>query len=209
MLGSSIEIWNLRLLKQINKHHKKQESEWPWFSFNLINKWNKQSITIISLIIFSYFVFQKHFSTLLGSDYLELWGYFQIINYLIDSSRGIYLDNLTNNNSIQFIKSENLLIHFFKNFKHYLKHAKFYLFTNKKITKLLINNKGLDLARRERKLLVQSLITDKNIDQYRSNSTSNINFLNLFQNKFYIYNIMYALLCLENTCKSNLNARKI
>nr|BDW36627.1 Component of 2-MD heteromeric AAA-ATPase complex [Streblotrichum convolutum] len=178
LLGNSIEVWNLRLLKQINKHHKKQESEWPWLSFNLINKWNKQSITIISLIIFSYFVFQKHFSTLLGSDYLELWGYFQIIKYLIDSSRGIYLDNLTNNNSIQFIKSENLLIHFFKNFKHYLKHAKFYLFTNKKITKLLINNKGLDLSRRERKLLVQSLITDKNIDQYRSNSISNINFLN-------------------------------
>nr|BDW36505.1 Component of 2-MD heteromeric AAA-ATPase complex [Hyophila propagulifera] len=177
LLGNSIEIWNLRLLKQINKHHKNQEMEWPWFSLNLINKWNKQFITIISLIIFSYFVFQKYFSTLLGSDYLELWGYFEIIKYLIDSSRGIYLDKLTNNNSIQFIKSENLLIHFFKNFKHYLKHAKFYLFTNKKITKLLINNKGLDLSRRERKLLVQSLITDKNIDQYKSNLTSNINFL--------------------------------
>jgi hypothetical protein len=177
LLGDSAKIWNLRLLKQINKHHKNQESEWPWLSFNLINKWNKQSITLISLIIFSYFVFQRHFSTLLGSDYLELWGYFQIIKYLIDSSRGIYLDNLTNNNSIQFIKSENLLIHFLKNFKHYLKHAKFYLFTNKKITKLLINNKGLDLSRRERKLLVQSLITDKSIAQYKSNFTSNIKFL--------------------------------
>nr|BDN79683.1 Component of 2-MD heteromeric AAA-ATPase complex [Ditrichum rhynchostegium] len=177
ILGNSFEIWNLRLLKQINKQHKIQENEWPWLSLNLINKWNRQYITIISLIIFGYFIFQKYFSTLLGSDFFELWGYFEIIRYLIDSSRGIYLDNLTHNNSIQFIKSENLLIHFFKNLKHYLKHAKFYLFTKTKINKLLINNKGLDLSRRERKLLVQSLITDKNIDQYRSNLISNTNFI--------------------------------
>jgi hypothetical protein len=177
LLNNSVEIWNLRLLKQINKHHKNQKSESPCFSLNLINKWNKESLTIISLIIFSYFIFQKHFSILLGSEYLELWGYFQIIKYLIDSSRGIYLDNLIKHNSIQLVKSENLVIHFFKNFLHYLKYAKFYLFTNKKITNLLINNKGLDLSRRERKLLVQSLIADKKIDQYRLNLTSNINFL--------------------------------
>nr|YP_010587417.1 Ycf2 [Didymodon constrictus]WAB45935.1 Ycf2 [Didymodon constrictus] len=178
LLNNTVEIWNIRLLKQINKHQKNQKSESLYFSFNLINKWNKESLTIISLIIFSYLIFQKHFSTLLGSEYLELWGYFQIIKYLIDSSRGIYLDNLTKNNLIQLVKSENLLIHFFKNFPHYLKYAKFYLFTNKKITNLLINNKGLDLSRRERKLLVQSLIADKKIDQYRSNLTSNINSLN-------------------------------
>lgn len=178
LLSNSGKIWNLRLLEEINQNHKNQKNECPWFSLNLINKWNKQSITIISLVIFSYFVFQKYFSTLLGSDYLELWGHFQIIKYLTDSSRGIYLNKLTNNHSKKFIKSENLLIHFFKNFKHYLKHARFYLFTNKKITKLFINNKGLDLSRRERKLLVQSLIKNKNIDQYKSNLTSNIHFLN-------------------------------
>ena len=176
-LGNSFEIWNLRLLKQINKQQKNPESEWPWLSLNLLNKWNKQYITIISLLIFGYFVFQKYFSTLLGSNYFELWRDFEIIRYLIDSSRGIYLNNLTQNQSIEFIKSENLLIHFFKNLKHYLKHAKFYFFTKKKIKKLLINNKGVDLSRRERKLLVQSLITDKSIDQYRSNLPSNNNFL--------------------------------
>jgi hypothetical protein len=177
LLNNSVEIWNLRLLKQINKQHKNKENHSPYFSFNLISKWNKESLTIISLIIFSYLIFQNHFSILLGSEYLELWGYFQTIKYLIDTSRGIYLDNLTKNNSIQLVKSENLVIRFFKNFPHYLKYAKFYLFTNKKITNLLINNKGLDLSRRERKLLVQSLITDKKIDQYRLNLTSSINSL--------------------------------
>lgn len=175
-LGNSFEIWNLRLLKQIDKQHKTQENKWLWFSLNLINEWNRQYITIISLIICGYFIFQKFFSTLLGSDYFELWGYFEIIRYLIDSSRGIYLNNLTHNNSIQFIKSEIFLINFFNNLKHYLKNARFYLFIKKKINKLLLNNKGLDLSRRERKLLVQSLITNKSIDQYRSNLTSNANF---------------------------------
>ncbi len=176
-LGNSFKIWNLRLLKQINNQHKNQENEWLWFSLSLIKKWNIQYITIISLIICGYFIFQKYFSTLLGSDYFELWGYFEIIRYLIDSSRGIYLDNLTHNNSIQFIKSEAFLIKFLNNLKHYLKNARFYLFLKKKIQKLLINNKGLDLSRRERKLLVQSLITSKSIDQYRSNLISNTDFL--------------------------------
>nr|BDZ75635.1 Component of 2-MD heteromeric AAA-ATPase complex [Timmiella anomala] len=175
--GNSFEVWNLRLLKQINRQYKNQESVWPWFSLNLVTKWNRQYIATISLIIFSYFIFQKYFSSLLGSEYFELWGYFEIIRYLIDFSRGIYLDNLIHNNSIQFIKSENLLIHILKNLKHYLKNAKFYLFKKKKINKLLIKNKGLDLSRRERKLLVQSLITDKSIDRYRSKFTSNNNFI--------------------------------
>nr|QWW92618.1 hypothetical protein [Schistidium sp. 49138] len=175
--NNSFEIWNLRLLKQIDKQHKKIQIKWPWLFLNLVTKWDRQYIAIISFIIFGYFIFQKIFSTLLGSDYFELWKYFEIIRYLIDSSRGIYLDNLTHNNSIQFIKSENLLIHFLKNLKHYLKNAKFYLFTKKKINELSINNKGVDLSRRERKLLVQSLITDKSIDQYRSKFTSNIHFI--------------------------------
>nr|YP_009942269.1 hypothetical chloroplast RF21 [Haplocladium microphyllum]QOC71437.1 hypothetical chloroplast RF21 [Haplocladium microphyllum] len=173
IIGNSFEIWNLRLLKQVNKLYNNQQIIWPSFYLNLIIKWDKQHIATISFIIFSYFLLQKYFSSLLGSDYFELWRYFEIIQYLIDSSRGRYLDNLIHNNSIQFIKSENLLIHFFRNLKHYIKNAKFYLFEKKKRNKLLINNKGLDLSRRERKLLVQSLITDKSIEQYRSRFTSN------------------------------------
>nr|YP_009109446.1 hypothetical protein SunCp021 [Sanionia uncinata]AIW52134.1 hypothetical protein SunCp021 [Sanionia uncinata] len=173
IIGNSFEIWNLRLLKQVNKLSNNQQIIWPSFYLNLVIKWNKQHIATISFIIFSYFLFQKYFSSLLGSDYFELWRYFEIIQYLIDSSRGRYLDNLIHNNSIQFIKSENLLMHFFRNLKHYIKNTKFYLFEKKKRNKLLINNKGLDLSRRERKLLVQSLITDKSIEQYRSRFTSN------------------------------------
>ncbi len=180
IIGNSFESWNLRLLKQINKQSNNQQIIRPSFSLNSVTKWNKQYIATISFIIFIYFVFQKYFSSLLGSDYFELWRSFEIIQSLIDSSRGRYLDNLIHNNSIQFIKSENLLMHFFRNLKHYIKNVKFYLFTKKKINKLLINNKGVDLSRRERKLLVQSLITNKSIEQYRSRFTSNNNSI-LFQ----------------------------
>lgn len=176
IIGHSFKIWNLRLLKQITNKHNNQQIVWPCFFSNLVIKCKKQYIATISFILFSYFIFQKYFSTLLGSDYFELWKYFEIIQYLIDSSRGKSLDNLIHNNSIQFIKSENLLMHLLRNLKHYIKNAKFYLFTKKKINKLLINNKGLDLSRRERKLLVQSLISDKSIEQNRSIFTSNTNY---------------------------------
>nr|YP_009041032.1 Ycf2 [Tetraphis pellucida]AIB08520.1 Ycf2 [Tetraphis pellucida] len=163
---------NLRLLKEINNQRKTPKITWSWSDLKLINAWNNQYIVAISLIIFSYSIYQKYFSTLLGSDCFELWRYFEIIRYLIDSSRGIYIDNLINRNLIQFIKSENLLMHFLRNLKHYIKNIKFYLFTKQKLTKWLINNKGLDLSRRERKLLVQSLIIERNINQYISNFTS-------------------------------------
>lgn len=207
-LNKSFEIWNFRLLKQINKQHKNKENEWTWFSLNLINHWNRRYLTIISLLIFSYFIFQKFFSIFLGSDYFELWGYFEIIRYLIDSSRGIYLDNLIHNNSRKFIKSENFLINFFNNLQHYIKNAKFYLFIKKEINNLLINNKGLDLSRREQKLLVQSLITNKSIEEYRSNLTSNTNYLSFHFNdqilkqhklKNYLENVI------ENSKKSLIN----
>jgi hypothetical protein len=175
IIGNSFEIWNLRLLKQIYKQPLNQQIICPSFSLNFIIKWNKQYIATVSFSIFIYFLFQKYFSSLLGSDYFELWKYFEIIQSLIDSSRGKYLNNLMHNNLVQFTKAENLLMHFFRNLKHYIKNVKFYLFTKKKLNTLLINNKGLDLSRREQKLLVQSLITNKSIEQYKSKLNYNNN----------------------------------
>ena len=131
IIGNAFEIWNLRLLKQIYKQPLNQQIICPSFSLNFLIKWNKQYIATISFSIFIYFLFQKYFSSLLGSDYFELWKYFEIIQSLIDSSRGKYLNNLMHNNLVQFTKTENLLMHFFRNLKHYIKNVKFYLFTKK------------------------------------------------------------------------------
>ena len=171
--GNFFGKWNLRLLKQINTQQKNKGFRWT--HLRLINTWNSQYLTTISLFTFGYFIFQKYFCTLLGSDYIELWEYFEIIQHLTDPSRATYLDNLIHHNSIQFIKAENILMHFFKNLKHYIKNGKFYLFTKQKLNKLLVNNKSLDLSRRERKLLVQSLITKKTISEYGFNFISNYN----------------------------------
>nr|YP_009732773.1 hypothetical chloroplast RF21 [Buxbaumia aphylla]QHU77115.1 hypothetical chloroplast RF21 [Buxbaumia aphylla] len=176
IISNFFEKWNLRLLREIYDHNRDTKNEWLWLNLNLVNKWNTKYIVIISLITFGYLIFQNYFSTLLGSNFFELWTYFEIIRYFMDSSRGFYLDNLIYSNSIQFIKSENLLMHFIKNFEHYIKNVKFYLVIKQKINKLLNNNKGLDLSRREKKLLVQSLITDKSLSQYKSNLICDKNF---------------------------------
>ncbi|CAK9189013.1 unnamed protein product, partial [Sphagnum troendelagicum] len=62
---------------------------------------------ILCLFTFGYSILQKYFSTLLGSDYIGLWEQFEIIQYLMDPLRGIYVDGLIRRNSIRPIKTEN------------------------------------------------------------------------------------------------------
>jgi hypothetical protein len=65
-------------------------------------------------------------------------------------------------NNRTYVKS--LRFHYFlRNLKHYIKNKKFYLFMKQKLNRCLINNKGLNLSRRQRKILVQSLVMGKNI----------------------------------------------
>jgi len=106
-----------------------------------------------------YSLLQKYFSILLGSDYIRLWEQFEIIQYLMDPLRGIYVDGLIHRNSIQPIKTKNPSMYFLRNLKHYIKNEKFYLFTKQKWNRCLINNKGLDLSQRERKILLWMLKT--------------------------------------------------
>jgi hypothetical protein len=94
-----------------------------------------------------------------------MWEQFEIIQYLMDPLRGIYVDGLIHRNSIRPIKIENPSLYFLRNLKHYIKNEIFYLFTKQKLNRCLINNKGLDLYRRERKILVQFLVTGKKIQK--------------------------------------------
>nr|AND49411.1 hypothetical protein RF2 [Sphagnum portoricense] len=168
--------WHLRLSRQIG--NQQETRGFIWSRLNLINNWNGRYLTIIGLFTFGYSILQKYFSTLLGSDYIGLWEQFEIIQYLMDPLRGIYVDGLIRRNSIRPIKTENPSMYFLRNFKHYIKNGKFYLFTKQKLNRCLINNKGLDLSRRERKILVQSLVTGKNIYRYELNLTSSDNSTN-------------------------------
>nr|AND48497.1 hypothetical protein RF2 [Flatbergium sericeum] len=168
--------WHLRLSRQVRDQ---QETRgFRWSRLNLINDWDGHYLTIIGLFTFGYFILQKYFSTLLGSDYIGLWEQFKIIQYLMDPLRRIYVDGLIRRNSIRPIKAENSSMYFLKNLKHYIKNGKFYLFTKQKLNRCLIKNKGLDLSRRERKLLVQSLVTEKNIYRYELNLTFSDNSTN-------------------------------
>ncbi|CAM6032277.1 unnamed protein product (chloroplast) [Sphagnum compactum] len=168
--------WHLRLSRQIG--NQQETRGFIWSRLNLINNWNGRYLTIIGLFTFGYSILQKYFSTLLGSDYIGLWEQFEIIQYLMDPLRGIYVDGLIRRNSIRPIKTENPSMYFLRNLKHYIKNGKFYLFTKQKLNRCLINNKGLDLSRRERKILVQSLVTGKNIYRYELNLTSSDNSTN-------------------------------
>lgn len=131
--------------------------------FELLHNFNW---IILSLVIFIYFFYQNCFAILIGSDSIDLWKHFETVNYLTDTSRSLYFAKLMHGNKTQLNKSENLLIYFFSNLKYYVRNIQFFLVTQKNLEKLLIHNKGLDLSRRKRNLLVQSLITNNRLKEY-------------------------------------------
>ena len=137
-----------------------------WSDSQLINNLNNLYWAIFSLIIFVLLFYQNYFSIFIGSDSMNLWTHFENIKYLTDTSRASYFTELLHRNKMQLNKTENILISFVRNFKHYTRNIRFYLVTRKILNKWLLNNKSLDLSRRKRTLLVQSLITPPRIKEY-------------------------------------------
>nr|QWW92104.1 hypothetical protein [Spruceanthus planifolius] len=146
----------------IDYEDSKLNSVWS-VDFELLNNFNW---IILSLVIFIYFFYQNCFAILIGLDSIDLWKHFETVNYLTDTSRSLYFAKLMHGNKTQLNRSENLLIYFFSNLKYYVRNIQFFLVTQKNLEKLLLHNKSLDLSRRKRNLLVQSLITNNRLKEY-------------------------------------------
>jgi len=155
--------WNSRLFFDCEKEN---ILNFSWSDFHSINNLNNLHWAIFSLIAFVFLFYQNYFSIFIGSDSIGLWKHFENIKYLTDTSRAFYFTELLHRNKTQLNKTENLLIYFFSNLEHYAKNIRFYLSTKRDLNNWLINNKSLDLSRRKRNLLVQSLITHTRIKEY-------------------------------------------
>jgi hypothetical protein len=140
--------------------------KFSWSDYKVIQNLNDLNWAIFSLIIFVLLFYQNYFSIFIGSDSMNLWTYFENIKYLTDTSRALRFAELLHRNKMQLTKTENFLIYFVSNLKHYTRNIRFYLVTKKKLKKWLLSNKSLDLSRRKRNLLVQSLITPTRIKEY-------------------------------------------
>jgi AAA+ superfamily predicted ATPase len=137
-----------------------------WSDCQIIHNLNNFHWAIFSSIFLVLLFYQNYFSIFIGSDSIYLWTHFENIKYLTDTSRASYFLELLHRNKMQLTKRENVFIYFFDNLKHYTRNIRFYLVTKKKLNKWLITNKSLDLSRRKRNLLVQSLITPTRIKEY-------------------------------------------
>ena len=135
-------------------------------NFRLITNWNNLHWAIFSLITLVLLFHKNYFSIFIGSDSISVWTHFENIKYLTDNSRASYLTELLHRDKTQSNKTDNFFIFFVGNLKHYARNIQFYLVTQKKWKKWLLNNKSLDLSRRKRNLLVQSLITPTRLKEY-------------------------------------------
>jgi hypothetical protein len=137
-----------------------------WLDYNVVNNLNNLYWAIFTLITFVLLFYQNYFSIFIGSNSINLWLHFENIKYLTDTSQALYFTELLHRNKIQFNKTENILIYFVNNLKHYIRNIRFYLITKKKLNKWLENYKSLDVSRRKRNLLVQSLTQPVQITEY-------------------------------------------
>nr|YP_010286695.1 Ycf2 [Scapania undulata]UKT60617.1 Ycf2 [Scapania undulata] len=173
--------WNSRICSD----YKKILLNFLWADSQVIHNLNNLHWVIFSSIFLILLFYQNYFSIFIGSESLYLWTYFENIKYLTDTSRASYFLGLLHRNKMQLTKTKNVLIYFFDNLKHYTRNIRFYLVTKKNLKKWLIINKSLDLSRRKRNLLVQSLITPTRIKEYGFQFYSQPKILN---NPFFGYN---------------------
>nr|YP_009943645.1 Ycf2 [Scapania ampliata]QOD95443.1 Ycf2 [Scapania ampliata] len=163
----NLYIFNLKWNSRVSSDYKgKIILNFLWSDYQVIHNLNNLHWAIFSSIFLVLLFHQNYFSIFIGSDSIYLWTYFENIKYLTDTSRASYFLELLHRNRMQLTKTENFLIYFFDNLKHYTRNIRFYLVTKKKLKKWLITNKSLDLSRRKRNLLVQSLITPTRIKEY-------------------------------------------
>ena len=137
-----------------------------WLDYKVANNLNNLYWAIFTLITFVLLFYQNYFSIFIGSNFINLWIHFENIKYLTDISQASYFTDLLHRNNMQFNKTENFFIYFVNNLKHYIRNIRFYLVTKKKLNKWLENYKSLDLSRRKRDLLVQSLIKPVQLTEY-------------------------------------------
>nr|QWW93351.1 hypothetical chloroplast RF21 [Notoscyphus lutescens] len=164
-LYTSNSRWNSRFFFECTEDN---IFNFPWSNFYLININNFGNLqwAFFGLIAFVFLFYQNSLSVIVGSDSIDLWKSFEDIKYLTDTSRAFYFAELLHPNKTQLNRTGNFLIHFLSNLKHYAKNIRFYLLIKKNLNNWLINNKSLDLSRRKRNLLVQSLTTPTQMKNY-------------------------------------------
>nr|ASN73869.1 hypothetical chloroplast RF2 [Aneura pinguis]WGO58920.1 hypothetical chloroplast RF2 [Aneura pinguis]WGO59006.1 hypothetical chloroplast RF2 [Aneura pinguis]WGO60640.1 hypothetical chloroplast RF2 [Aneura pinguis] len=142
------------VVSELNRLDSRFISSWNWL-------W-----TVIILVSFMLLSQQNPISILIGSDSLCLWEHFETIEYLTDTSRAFYSNGSMSLNEARSNKMENSIIYFLEILKHFVRNIRFYLLTKRWLDEWLINNKSLDLSRRGKNLLVQSLITHTRMKRY-------------------------------------------
>nr|WGO59350.1 hypothetical chloroplast RF2 [Aneura pinguis] len=142
------------IVSKFNRLDSRLMSSWNWL-------WTV--LTLVSLMLLSQ---QNPISILIGSDSLCLWEHFETIEYLTDTSRAFYSNGSMSLNEARSNKIENSIIYLLENLKHCVRNIRFYLLTKRRLNEWVINNKGLDLSRRGKNLLVQSLITHTRMERY-------------------------------------------
>nr|YP_010194390.1 hypothetical chloroplast RF21 [Pallavicinia lyellii]QZZ24652.1 hypothetical chloroplast RF21 [Pallavicinia lyellii]QZZ24736.1 hypothetical chloroplast RF21 [Pallavicinia lyellii] len=141
-------------------------SDFLWSNLELINNWSSLHWTFFIIVVCLSIFHQNHFQILIGSDYIDLWKNLERVKYLTDTSRAFRSTKLMRHNKARLNETENIVIHFLKDLPHYIRNIRFYLLTNRKLKRWLISNKSLDLSRRKRNLLIQSLITNMKLKGY-------------------------------------------
>lgn len=177
-IGGNIQIIrkNFKSLWEINPHD--LNSKWnsrifvdyeamPNFLWSDLQPgWNNSLHWAVIILVASISSFYGNCLAIpIGSDSMDLWKHFETIKYLTDTSRAFYFTKSMHRSETRSNKAGNVIIHFFRSLAHHTRNVRFYLLTKRSL-KGWLSNKSLDLSRRKRNLLIQSLITHGRMREY-------------------------------------------
>nr|YP_005352751.1 hypothetical chloroplast RF2 [Ginkgo biloba]AEX99049.1 hypothetical chloroplast RF2 [Ginkgo biloba] len=179
ILDKFFSSWNLCSFNKMIDQKNKSSVSFVWAHLRLLNAREYEYSIIIIFFVLGYFVLR--YSFIVSLVFIELQIHFKRIKDFMDPSYVIELQKLMDRPLPGLplsMNMRNISIYFLNKSIYYMKNRKLYSPIGKKLNRSCFS---MDISEKERELLVQFLITEKNISKIGSNFTYS---QNLFNNEF-------------------------
>nr|YP_009258512.1 cell division protein [Netrium digitus]ANI25475.1 cell division protein [Netrium digitus] len=160
------------VLEELTQDNLKEKNK--WFLFNFYTNLNAKEWLMLGWFFIFYSIYARYISIWRSSSYINLWQKFEKSRFLIEPSWNTRLAILAHNSISSVLQKSYLQSYYYLGFSMWFKSRIYSTFIGQKIiSQWLSNITSLDLPQKERGLVIQSLITNKNLYKHKLSSYNN------------------------------------